>query len=109
MTQTPIPSDRSIRFVTLPDGADADCMQPDHNPVTVHGACGRCREHCVCTVCPDPKLHQVADAPLRPLSDLLRAAVELDEIADIVRDHSDLTLAEQGRFDALRVAVRRLQ
>src|SRR3990167_5858982 len=54
--------------------------------------------------CPDPTLHAVADAPLRPLSDLLRTATEFDEIADTVLAHADLTTRDA--IDALRAAGR---
>ena len=57
--------------------------------------------------CKDPTLHSVADAPLRPLSDLLRAATEFVDAYDlydrvVVDDVSD-------KLDALRAAVRALQ
>ena len=51
------------------------------------------------TACPDPTLHAVADAPLRPLSDLLRAATEFVDGDNHTPD----------AFDALRAAVRALQ
>lgn len=56
--------------------------------------------HCGC---------KVAHEPAQALADLLHAAIEVDEIADIVLAHSDLTIAERARFTALRVAVRRLE
>ena len=59
--------------------------------------------------CPDPTLHAVADAPLRPLSDLLRTATEFDEIAGHLVDEYDLLAIELARIDALRAAVRALQ
>jgi len=64
--------------------------------------------------CKDPTLHAVADAPLRPLSDLLRTATEFDEIADDLLVHfhdcaDDRTPEAIRRFDALRAAVRALQ
>src|SRR3990167_8512579 len=49
--------------------------------------------------CSDPTLHAVADAPLRPLSDLLRAATEFVDGDNHTPD----------AFDALRAAVRALQ
>lgn len=58
--------------------------------------------------CPNPLIHKLADAPLQPLADLYRAAIDVDEIANIVRDHADLTVAEQAIFSALRAAVRAL-
>ena len=57
--------------------------------------------------CKDPTLHAVADAPLRPLSDLLRTATEFDEIADTVLAHADLTTRDA--ITALRAAERALQ
>jgi len=59
--------------------------------------------------CKDPTLHAVADAPLRPLSDLLRTATEFDEIAGHLVDEYDLLAIELARIDALRAAVRALQ
>jgi len=60
--------------------------------------------------CPDPTLHAVADAPLRPLSDLLRTATEFDEIAGfMLNDHADFTDLERDVITALRAAVRALQ
>ena len=55
--------------------------------------------------CKDPTLHAVADAPLRPLSDLLRTATEFVDADD------DWYLREDRvtRLDALRAAVRALQ
>lgn len=52
---------------------------------------------------------ELAHEPAQALADLLKAAIDIDEIADIIRDHSDLTIAERDRFTALRVAVRRLE
>lgn len=57
--------------------------------------------------CPDPRLHEIADAPLRPLSDLLTAAVLFDEVADDIRPILGSAVLE--RLDALRAAVRKLQ
>jgi len=60
--------------------------------------------------CKDPTLHAVADAPLRPLSDLLRTATEFDEIAGfMLSDHADFTDIERDVITALRAAVRALQ
>jgi len=72
-------------------------------------AAGECpiRQRLAEAICPDPTLHAVADAPLRPLSDLLRTATEFDEIADTVLAHADLTTRDA--IDALRAAVRALQ
>lgn len=71
--------------------------------------------------CPDVTLHVVADAPLRPLADLLRAAIEIQADLDAIRAGGDdycrecgdppdhLTDAQAARFDALRAAVRVLE
>ena len=61
--------------------------------------------------CPDPTLHAVADAPLRPLSDLLRTATEFDEIGDDVLEMMNASMSTTAirRFKALRAAVRALQ
>ena len=60
--------------------------------------------------CKDPTLHAVADAPLRPLSDLLRAATEFDEIADELNPPYGYLPGVAGeRITALRAAVRALQ
>ena len=58
--------------------------------------------------CPDPRLHLITDAPLRPLADLLRAATEFDEIAGHLVDEYDLLAIEIERINALRAAVRDL-
>ena len=74
-------------------------------------AAGECpiRQRLAEAICPDPTLHAVADAPLRPLSDLLRTATEFDEIAGHLVDEYDLLAIELARIDALRAAVRALQ
>src|SRR3990167_10648960 len=59
--------------------------------------------------CPDPTLHAVADAPLRPLSNLLEAAVLFDEIADHLIYEYDLLAIEIARIKAVQAAVRALQ
>src|SRR3990167_2104440 len=58
--------------------------------------------------CKDPTLHAVADAPLRPLSDLLRTATEFDEIAGHLVDEYDLLAIEIARIKAVQAAVRAL-
>ena len=64
-------------------------------------AAGECpiRQRLAEAICPDPTLHAVADAPLRPLSDLLRTATEFVDGDNHTPD----------AFDALRAAVRALQ
>ena len=59
--------------------------------------------------CHDPTLHAVADAPLRPLSNLLEAAVLFDEIADHLIYEYDLLAIEIARIKAVQAAVRALQ
>ena len=75
------------------------------------GIVTRDREAFRAAACKDPTLHSVADAPLRPLSDLLRTATEFDEIADDLTHLNHLTLTPllSQRIHALRAAVRALQ
>ena len=76
-------------------------------------AAGECpiRQRLAEAICPDPTLHAVADAPLRPLSDLLRTATEFDEIGDDVLEMMNASMSTTAirRFKALRAAVRALQ
>ena len=56
--------------------------------------------------CPDPALHRIADAPLRPLSDLLKAAVLYIEVVDGPQAPEEAI--GQERLAARRTAARRL-
>lgn len=59
-----------------------------------------------CHRCADPTLHAVADAPLRPLSDLLKAAVEFERAVKAYSAWntrpSDSDEYEQRKYDAMK-------
>jgi len=63
------------------------------------------------TRCPDELLHEIAQASIKDVTELVKAAVLCIEDLPpaLLRNHGDLTVSERAAYDRLAKAVRKIK